>query len=300
MCIDDPVTKTPRPFSLWVGVGDSFAVGVPGRVQPVPPPAFAIVRIGQQSLDQSFPGPGCGVVQESLLLDQGGWHAEQVEGRASQQRQFLRGWSERVTRGFQPGLHEAVQRVADFEGLLHAWRFWLLDRLEGPELEIEWSELESSSQRLGLGPGRFGSRGDPAADHGDLLRGQLLAVLSGRHFAGGHALDQCARPGFAHHDRGAGLPAGNQESLQTQVQSSLDFVRLTVALKAVCFKNSTDVLFKSQSGPGGRNGSRGQSQPEDGDREVSHRGNRGRKWLEAGACRRVGMTRIVRVICNDS
>ncbi len=73
---------------LRVGIGHSLAVGVPGRVQPVPAPAFAVVRAGEQSVDQAFPGSGSRVGQEVLLLGHRRRQTQQIEACPPQQRQL--------------------------------------------------------------------------------------------------------------------------------------------------------------------------------------------------------------------
>ncbi len=86
--VDDPIAISPGPFPLRVGIGHSFAVGVSGRIQPVSSPAFSVVRAGQQSFDQSFPGTRSGVGEELFLLCEVGRQSEQVEGGSSQQGLF--------------------------------------------------------------------------------------------------------------------------------------------------------------------------------------------------------------------
>ena len=48
---DDPVAVTPGGGSHVIRVEDTFAIGIPGHVQPVPAPAFAVARGRQLAID---------------------------------------------------------------------------------------------------------------------------------------------------------------------------------------------------------------------------------------------------------
>ena len=168
---------------------------------------------------------------------------------------------------------EVVQRAAESGGLLYSGQFRAPDRLEGPELEIAFVELETPAQCLGLGSCRGGPGDDPPAEHVDLGGCQLLAVLSRRHLARGHTLDQQARLGFARHDRRTRFASGDQESPQPQIQICLELSGLAVALEAVCLEDATDVPFERQPRRGRRGEGRDQAEQECGECQESHRGN---------------------------
>lgn len=66
-----------------VVVGVTVRIGIPGDVEPVPGPAFAIAGRGQEFIDQTFVGFGGVVAQELIDFVGGGRQAEEVEVEAT-------------------------------------------------------------------------------------------------------------------------------------------------------------------------------------------------------------------------
>ncbi len=112
-------------------------VGIPGDIEPVPSPAFAVMRTGEQSLDHSFTGPRIAVCQKRLHFRGSGRQAEQIERRLPQQNIRCRFVRQRQTLGFEGRADECS--LADV--------FWqcLCER-------AETLEFCRSDQNEGVGP----------------------------------------------------------------------------------------------------------------------------------------------------
>ncbi len=65
---DDEVAISPGGGAFVVGVENAFGVGVAGEVEPVPAPSFAVMRRGQQRVDEALPGVGAPVGEEGFGL----------------------------------------------------------------------------------------------------------------------------------------------------------------------------------------------------------------------------------------
>ena len=110
---------------------EAAGVGVAGHVEPVTPVAFAVVRRGQQRVDQPFPGVGPVVGDEALHFVGRRRQADQVEIGAAHQRAAVG-----AGRGDQPTrrarlLEEAIDGVVE-AGVAHDRQRRLQRRLEGP------------------------------------------------------------------------------------------------------------------------------------------------------------------------
>jgi hypothetical protein len=82
---DDPVAVRPGKIATLVLVV-AVRVAVVNDVQPVPAPAFAVARRGQQAVDELGVGVGAVVAQEGRDLVGGRRQSVQVEGESAQQR----------------------------------------------------------------------------------------------------------------------------------------------------------------------------------------------------------------------
>ena len=85
--VDDPVAVLPDRARGVDAV--AVGVGVAGQVEPVPAPALAVVRRGEQPVDQPLVGVGPGVGEEGLDLGGRRRQAEQVEAEPADQRRAV-------------------------------------------------------------------------------------------------------------------------------------------------------------------------------------------------------------------
>ena len=89
---DDPVAPVPHVFFLHVA--DLFAQAVPvavaPNVHPVPAPALAVMRVGQEPIDDALPGIGAFVVEKVAKLRDGRRQPGQVPVDAPQQGWLVR------------------------------------------------------------------------------------------------------------------------------------------------------------------------------------------------------------------
>ena len=70
--LDDPIAVGPHVAATIDRV--AVGVGIAGLVEPVPPPALAVVRAGEEAIDEARPGVGALVVDEGrrFLQESGG------------------------------------------------------------------------------------------------------------------------------------------------------------------------------------------------------------------------------------
>ena len=73
-----------------VVVLEAVSFGVADQVEPVAAPAFAIARVGEQTISASH-RPSASIVEERVGLFGPGWNANEVGIDAAQQRDFTRG-----------------------------------------------------------------------------------------------------------------------------------------------------------------------------------------------------------------
>ena len=129
--VDDPVAIAPGE---WVSVVFVTAVGVAvaGEIEPVAPPAFTVMRGGQQFINDLRPGPGRLIGEEGFHLGRGRRETDQVEVGPAQQDASSRprdGGNRFVLTG---GQAEAVERSAGPAFVFHLGQGRWLQGLEGP------------------------------------------------------------------------------------------------------------------------------------------------------------------------
>ena len=92
--LDDPVPVGPDESRLVLL--ETVRVGVPGRIQPVPPPALTVMGRGEQTRHRAIPGIGSFVSEEPIHFGRGRRQPGQVQVETAQQSDAvgLRGWLE--------------------------------------------------------------------------------------------------------------------------------------------------------------------------------------------------------------
>ena len=94
-----------------VVVFESGAFGEPGHIQPMPRPAFSVLRLGQQKVNRPFPGSRGGILFKGHQSLRGRGQAEQVEGSPAEQGAPIGFGIERQSLFAQAGLDEGIDRV---------------------------------------------------------------------------------------------------------------------------------------------------------------------------------------------
>src|SRR5262249_60347514 len=85
--------------------------GVANQCEPMARPSLAVMRAGEQTVDQSLPGPGRGVFDEGLDLFRSRWQAGQVEIGAADERAAIRSRRGLETFGLHLRQQESVNRI---------------------------------------------------------------------------------------------------------------------------------------------------------------------------------------------
>ena len=133
--VDDPVAIPPG-----VGPGlvelEAVGVGVARQVEPVLRPAHAVLRAGQQAVDDLLIGVGRAVVQERLDLLGRRRQAGQVEAEAAEQRRAVGLGRGRQAVGLEARQDEGVDRVADPAAILDGRRLGPPRRPERPVVAL--------------------------------------------------------------------------------------------------------------------------------------------------------------------
>ena len=88
-------------------------LGVAHQVEPVPGPAFAVVRRGEQPIDDLLVGAGRFVGQKGIDLGRRRRQADQVERHAAQQRALVGRRRRRQAGRFEPRQNESIDRRLD-------------------------------------------------------------------------------------------------------------------------------------------------------------------------------------------
>ena len=252
---DDVVAVTPGVGAKGI-LAIAVRLGIADQVEPVPRPALAVARRGQQAVDQALVGVGRVVGQECVDFLGGRRQPGQVEGRAADQGRLvgLRGGRQAVVEKRLE--NESVDRVSRPVGPVVGPRIDRLGNgrsangLERPEGAVSGGELRSPvdwprrlrgmGRAIAAGPGC--TQGDPAGEDGDFLRAELAG--------GGHLeplvvdrLDEQALVGLAGHDRRSRL-APLENRLQ-RVEPQAPFLLLVaVARVAVLGQERPDVLLE--------------------------------------------------------
>ena len=138
---------------IWPGFIrlESLALGVACKVEPVPAPALAVSRRGEQAVHHSFESLRRTVGDESLHFFRSGRQARQVEGGAAEQRDLIRRTTRLDAFGLQFRQNELIDRVADPRLLLHYGRGLVGNLLKGPEFALALGERIGGQQQGATG-----------------------------------------------------------------------------------------------------------------------------------------------------
>ena len=267
--VDDVVTVGPRGFeSLDRAVFlESLSVGITGGIEPVAGPAFAVVRRSQEAIHGALDDGGRGAGRLAFTQGQrvhrqsriilagkgvdfhaGGRKADQVIGKAAEQRFAVGGLTRHEAFLVELGQHEGVDLVLTPSGVAQLGRHGdLADRLEGPVT----AGLIGKTRELGAtGADRSGrAHLDPLLKRSDLRVGKLGALLARRHRKFGIGLmDGNDQEGLLHvtRDDGRAKIATRQHArARIHDQPTLgDALLLRVTLIATLGKNRADVLLE--------------------------------------------------------
>ena len=179
--VDDVVAVLPCvgvPVILVVAGG----VGVAGDVQPVPAPALAVQRGGEEPLDHSLVSLRRIVVEKRRGFLRGRRYAGEVERGAAQPRQFRGRRRGSQSLLLELGQHEAVDRLDGPVGCGHRWQLRVRNRLECPIVPLLGGEPALLSLRDHRFPlfraGPRSAHPDPVVENLEIGRRELAA---GRH-----------------------------------------------------------------------------------------------------------------------
>ena len=78
--LNDPVSPDPLPCIAILL--KAITVGVASGIKPWKGHAFAVVRAGEESVNEFFPGIGAGVIDEGFDFGGGGGESDEVDGKA--------------------------------------------------------------------------------------------------------------------------------------------------------------------------------------------------------------------------
>ena len=216
---------------------EAVALGEAGQVEPVPAPALAVVRAGQQPIDELVVGVGRRIGDERLDLLRRRRQADQVEVRAANQLAAIGGRVRRNALRFQPRQDEAIDRRAAPGFVLATVRqSGPCQRLERPELAVavghRFAVMRGGrvDQRLVVGAPLSIQAGDPR----DRRLGQLVgssAACAALRRAGSAGRGRLSA-GLADHDGRPLLAALEQPLAGREVELALGLLA-AVAFEAV-------------------------------------------------------------------
>ncbi len=126
------------------------------QVEPVPPPALAVLRRGEQAVDHFVVGVGRVVGDEGGDLFGSRRQAGEVEGGAAQQCDLIGGRGGLDLLGFELGENELVDGIARPRRMLHGRRRLRLDLLERPEIALPLGEGIGGQERRETNENRQG------------------------------------------------------------------------------------------------------------------------------------------------
>ena len=203
------VAISPDPFVRidlgQIGVGQSV-VDIARRVEPVPAPTLAVVRRGQQRIDESLVGIGLRIGEKRCDRRRFRGQTDQIEIRTTDQRTAIGLGGKRDSLGFQFRQQESVDRPAGSLGLADLRHVDLARRLKGPEAPVRFGQLRMRLQHDRFLFGRYMGF-DPEPENGVFRRRQLFS-LTRRHLPMRHQIDQQAVARIAgNHRRPALAPA---------------------------------------------------------------------------------------------
>ena len=145
--LDDVIAVVPGAVA-WVVVFEPFALGVADDVEPVPPPAFAVVRRGEEVIDNALVGSIRRIGHEGLDLLGARRKADQIEEQPPDEGPRISGGRRAKAGSPKPFEHPGIDRPPRprIERCLRERRF--LNRLErppippGPLLRAEGERIE--------------------------------------------------------------------------------------------------------------------------------------------------------------
>ena len=156
-------------------------LGETHKIEPMPGPAFAVVRRIEQAVNDLLASARRIVSQEGIDLRGRRWQTDQIVSHTAEQRALVGLMRRREAVCFELGEDKPVHRVERPVSLAHLGRRCPLDRLKGPVLaaflEIKLlGDCRRAASHDAFGPRR--SHFDPGRQIGDLGVGQLAL---GRH-----------------------------------------------------------------------------------------------------------------------
>ena len=230
---------------------EAGGVGVARHVEPVAAVAFAVVRRGEQAVDEALPGIGLVVGEKARDLGWGRRQAEQVQIGAAHQRRPIGARRRRQPALGPCGFEKPIDWTAE-AAAAHVRRRRLDGRLERPVLALGRRQWSGLGAWLGRGR-RRGQRGRgaphgalvyPTLDRGDLLSGQRAAAHWHRRLL--VSRDPAVQPALvaaARNERRA-QPAARQRAIaRAQVKLRLR-CRTAMAGQAPGFENRPDITVE--------------------------------------------------------
>ncbi len=217
----------------------ALRVCVARHVEPVASPTLAVVRRGQQAIDEPFVGVGRLVGQKRVDSSGFGRQPQQIERQAADQRPLVRIGREGELFRFERGAEQRVDRRADAIGRRERGHRRTMDWSEAPERTIVARDLGGRVQLGRLLLGRDRSAPDPALDDGDLGRGQFL--IAGGHFARLDPVEQVTLIGMAGRNGWSRFASLGHQPAQPQIEAALADVLAAVTVETVGAEDWADV-----------------------------------------------------------
>ena len=242
---DHPVAIRPEVVADVVPL-ETVALSEPREIQPVPAPAFAVVRRAEEVVDHAPIGGIGWVGHERRDLLRRGWQAAQVKIKSANQRSRIRWGAWHELFGIQPIEDERIDRVGHPVLLRDRRLAGALHRLERPPVvpaALGRGELKrvEGIRRAPLGPGC-----DPVVQH---LFLRLAKRLIRRHVVAGHLFPKQTLARFPGHHRRAVFAALGGAGLLRQVQLALE-VGAVVTLETLPDEDRGHVAVKLHVGSG--------------------------------------------------
>ena len=233
---------------LGVVLGVAVGVGVAGDVEPVPAPALAVVRRGEQAVDQPLVGVGRVVGEERRRLPpaSAAGRCRSNVGPADERAPVGLG-RERQARALAASASRKAS-IGDCEplGVLHRGQRRRADRLERPEGLLVVGDVGAAIS--GSGRAVLRPRSIQARIVARSVRRQLpLAPAASRPLSRRSTSRLSSR--LARDDRRAAVAALGDQPHQPQVEVALVLLLLAVALEAVRLEDRPDVLLRRSAVP---------------------------------------------------
>ena len=220
----------------------SLRVGVASDIEPVPPPALAVMGRGLQAVNQALIRIRGLVLEEALDLLRSRRQADQVEREPAQEGPLIGGRRRCEPGRFQPRQDERVNRSPNPVPIVHDGR---RHRLHGPERPVVTAPSEPGpADRLRDGRRPGGAHLDPC---GDRLDRRIAELALGGHLDLGvrlaDRLDEQARVRVAGYDRGTALSSFDQRFAGVEPQRSRLLLR-AVARQARVDQDRPNLRFE--------------------------------------------------------